>query len=212
MTTAGLYETSGDWLFDIGLPGKSGIGGGIVTVSPGKGGRDFCPAARQCGQQRQGTTGGQIPFSAARNGSVRLATRDLIARQYEIIGPIPPIISSGKNKPMRTATVSNTASAARNSQSMAGDDRHRHGPADLRSADIVQMLASFNGAPGLQFPVHIKEIAQSRPDYADIHGPRWHEGPVRREFAAWHDGHRHSHVSPRQYFGRPDFGADRRNR
>jgi glutaminase len=38
MVTAGLYETSGDWLHDVGLPGKSGIGGGIVTVSPGKGG------------------------------------------------------------------------------------------------------------------------------------------------------------------------------
>src|SRR5262249_61806415 len=38
MTTAGLYETTGDWIYDIGLPGKSGIGGGIVTVSPGKGG------------------------------------------------------------------------------------------------------------------------------------------------------------------------------
>ena len=38
MATAGLYETSGDWLFEVGLPGKSGIGGGIVTVSPGKGG------------------------------------------------------------------------------------------------------------------------------------------------------------------------------
>lgn len=38
MATAGLYETSGDWLCDIGLPGKSGIGGGIVAVSPGKGG------------------------------------------------------------------------------------------------------------------------------------------------------------------------------
>lgn len=37
MVTAGLYETSGDWLYDIGLPGKSGIGGGIVTVAPGKG-------------------------------------------------------------------------------------------------------------------------------------------------------------------------------
>jgi glutaminase len=37
MTTAGLYETSGDWLYDIGLPGTSGIGGGIVTVAPGKG-------------------------------------------------------------------------------------------------------------------------------------------------------------------------------
>lgn len=38
MTTAGLYETSGDWLFDIGLPGKSGISGGIVASAPGKGG------------------------------------------------------------------------------------------------------------------------------------------------------------------------------
>ncbi len=37
MTTAGLYETSGDWLHDVGLPGKSGIAGGMVTVSPGKG-------------------------------------------------------------------------------------------------------------------------------------------------------------------------------
>lgn len=37
MATAGLYETSGDWLYDVGLPGKSGIGGGLVIVSPGKG-------------------------------------------------------------------------------------------------------------------------------------------------------------------------------
>jgi glutaminase len=38
MTTAGMYEASGDWLYDVGVPGKSGIGGGIVVVSPGKGG------------------------------------------------------------------------------------------------------------------------------------------------------------------------------
>jgi glutaminase len=38
MTTAGMYETSGDWLYQIGLPGKSGVGGGILTVAPGKGG------------------------------------------------------------------------------------------------------------------------------------------------------------------------------
>lgn len=38
MVIAGLYETSGDWLVDVGVPGKSGIGGGIVAVSPGKGG------------------------------------------------------------------------------------------------------------------------------------------------------------------------------
>lgn len=38
MLTAGLYERSGEWLYDVGLPARSGIGGGIVTVSAGKGG------------------------------------------------------------------------------------------------------------------------------------------------------------------------------
>ncbi len=37
MATAGMYETSGNWLYDVGVPGKSGIGGGIVAVAPGKG-------------------------------------------------------------------------------------------------------------------------------------------------------------------------------
>ena len=32
--------------------------------------------------------------------------------------------------------------------------------ADILAADIVEMRAEFSGAPGLQFPVHIKEIAQ----------------------------------------------------
>jgi glutaminase len=55
MTTAGLYETSGDWLFDIGLPGKSGIGGGIVTVSPGKGGLGtFAPPLDKAGNSVKG--------------------------------------------------------------------------------------------------------------------------------------------------------------
>jgi glutaminase len=55
MTTAGLYETSGDWLYDIGLPGKSGIGGGIVTVSPGKGGLGtFAPRLDAAGNSVKG--------------------------------------------------------------------------------------------------------------------------------------------------------------
>jgi len=32
--------------------------------------------------------------------------------------------------------------------------------ADLRAADILQVVAEFSGAPGLEFPVHISEIAQ----------------------------------------------------
>jgi len=55
MATSGLYETSGDWLYDIGLPGKSGIGGGIVTVSPGKGGLGtFAPPLDQAGNSVKG--------------------------------------------------------------------------------------------------------------------------------------------------------------
>jgi glutaminase len=55
MTTAGLYETSGDWLYDIGLPGKSGIGGGIVTVAPGKGGLGtFAPLLDEAGNSVKG--------------------------------------------------------------------------------------------------------------------------------------------------------------
>jgi glutaminase len=55
MATAGLYETSGDWLCDIGLPGKSGVGGGIVTVAPGKGGMGaFAPPLDSAGNSVKG--------------------------------------------------------------------------------------------------------------------------------------------------------------
>ena len=36
MATAGLYDNSGKWLFSTGLPAKSGVGGGLIAVSPGK--------------------------------------------------------------------------------------------------------------------------------------------------------------------------------
>ncbi|OGB89711.1 hypothetical protein A2625_06280 [candidate division WOR-1 bacterium RIFCSPHIGHO2_01_FULL_53_15] len=35
MSTAGLYDGTGEWLFYVGLPGKSGVGGGIIAVVPG---------------------------------------------------------------------------------------------------------------------------------------------------------------------------------
>ncbi|HKW10616.1 MAG TPA: glutaminase A, partial [Gemmatimonadaceae bacterium] len=36
MATAGLYDDSGKWLFATGLPAKSGVGGGLIAVSPGR--------------------------------------------------------------------------------------------------------------------------------------------------------------------------------
>lgn len=37
MMMAGLYDSSGAWAWHVGLPAKSGVGGGIVAVVPGKG-------------------------------------------------------------------------------------------------------------------------------------------------------------------------------
>lgn len=74
MLTAGLYEASGDWLYDVGLPGKSGIGGGIVTVSPGKGGLGtFAPLLDDAGNSVKGQL-------VARHLSQRLGLDLLVSR------------------------------------------------------------------------------------------------------------------------------------
>ncbi|MCT9871460.1 glutaminase A [Paenarthrobacter aurescens] len=51
----GLYERSGEWLFEIGLPGKSGVSGGLLTISPGKAGiGTFSPRLDPAGNSVRG--------------------------------------------------------------------------------------------------------------------------------------------------------------
>ena len=74
MLTAGLYESSGEWLYDVGLPAKSGIGGGIVTVSPGKGGMGtFAPPLDREGNSVKGQL--VAKFLSARLGMDLLISR-----------------------------------------------------------------------------------------------------------------------------------------
>ena len=55
MLTCGTYDAAGDFAYRVGLPGKSGIGGGIVTVSPGKGALGtFAPPLDQAGNSLRG--------------------------------------------------------------------------------------------------------------------------------------------------------------
>jgi glutaminase len=92
MTTAGLYEASGDWLYDVGLPGKSGIGGGIVTVSPGKGGLGtFAPPLDAAGNSVKGQLVAR--FLSGRLGLDLFSSR---AATPPARGVSPPSTSAGR--------------------------------------------------------------------------------------------------------------------
>jgi len=55
MSTAGLYDSSGSWAWHVGLPAKSGVGGGIVAIVPGKGAiATFAPPLDEAGNSVKG--------------------------------------------------------------------------------------------------------------------------------------------------------------
>jgi hypothetical protein len=92
MATAGMYETSGDCLYEVGVPGKSGIGGGIVTVSPGKGGLGtFAPPLDRAGNSVRGQL-------AARFLSRRLGNSLFASSPADQTGTVPPA-GSGTTQP-----------------------------------------------------------------------------------------------------------------
>ena len=52
MLTCGFYDESGEFAFEVGLPGKSGVGGGIVALLPNK----FCVATWSPGLNKKGNS------------------------------------------------------------------------------------------------------------------------------------------------------------
>ena len=74
MVTAGLYESSGEWLYETGLPGKSGVSGALITVAPGKGAlATFSPPLDEAGNSVRGQLAAR--FLAAELGLNLFASR-----------------------------------------------------------------------------------------------------------------------------------------
>ena len=52
MLTCGFYDEAGEFAFEVGLPGKSGVGGGIVALLP----NEFCVATWSPGLNKKGNS------------------------------------------------------------------------------------------------------------------------------------------------------------
>ncbi|MBP6901652.1 MAG: glutaminase A [Burkholderiaceae bacterium] len=79
MSTCGVYDFSGEWVYRVGLPAKSGVGGGIVAVLPG-----------------QLAIGVFSPALDARGNSVRgVATCEALSRELGLHGLQPPRAAVG---------------------------------------------------------------------------------------------------------------------
>jgi glutaminase len=124
MVTAGLYENSGDWLYEIGLPGKSGVSGGMVTVSPGKGGLGtFAPPLDNAGNSVKGRL-------AAKFLSEQLGLNLFASKPAETTGWIVGHIIHKVERPRESETSQGNAANGKTNSAVPEDLRGRSNGAE----------------------------------------------------------------------------------
>ena len=168
MTTAGLYETSGDWLYDVGLPGKSGIGGGIVTVAPGKGGLGtFAPPLDEAGNSVKGQLAAR--FLSRRLGldlfaSEPVAVRRLAARAARGAASLVPAATAPTSPTSRRSPRSTRRSCGSSSR------REPCGPGEPYEPMDVDALFD-EPTVALRGPWNATDLVKIAPVGEDLAGP-----------------------------------------
>ncbi len=102
MSTCGTYDFAGNWIYDIGLPAKSGVGGGIMAVLPGQVGIGiFSPRLDANGNSMRGLE------------ACRRLSKDFRLHIFNTAKTRPPVIrSQSSGVQMRSPRVRNSQATA----------------------------------------------------------------------------------------------------
>src|SRR5699024_4428465 len=138
LASCGMYENSGEWLFEIGLPAKSGVSGGIVAIAPGKGALGtFSPRLDSAGNSVRGQ---RACFHISRVLGMNLFASTPAAG-----------VQGKQDDPRRATSAHRTSSTARERRSMStetapDETEERRSWAPMVGLFLAQVLMSFNVA------------------------------------------------------------------